>query len=268
MTLLSRLRPGRADEDRLQAERDRAVAKLDRHREKADAKIARLEGDLDALRRSYYLSGHRKKLDLRELDGFGRIAAEVIADGRTGMDYDRLYTLWQAVAAAPADLPAIEVGSYRGGSARLIAEALKARGTTPALYVCDTFAGATELDPDVDMADRGDGRWGEATPADTAQYLAGYPAAEVVVGDIAETSARLPDAFGLVHLDVNVYRATAFCLRHFAPRLAPGAIMVLDDYGTVTCPGVKQAADEFAAEFPEFLVWHLLSAQALVLRRG
>jgi hypothetical protein len=257
-----------AEEKAAKLEHDvlRQAARFEREREKNAAKITRLEQELAELQRSYLLAGAGKKLDLRELDGFGPIAADVIAARRTGMNYDRLYTLWQAVADAP-DGPAIEIGTYKGGSAKLIGEAYKARGTTPRLYVADTFTGNTGLDPEVDNEDRDDGRWGEATPEDTADYLAGYPDVEVLVGDIAETSAPLDaTTFGLVHADVNVYPATKFCLQFFAPRLAPGAVMILDDYGTVTCPGVKQAADEFVAAHPEFRVWHLLSSQGLLWR--
>jgi O-methyltransferase len=244
------------------------AARQERRAQRLLAKLERANAEFDELRRSYYLAGAGKKLDLREHEDFGPIAREVVAAGRTGMSYDRLYTLWQAVGTAPPGVPAIEIGSYRGGSARLIAEAFLTRGMTPRLYLCDTFAGATEFDPEFDNQDRRDGRWEEASPDETAEYVAVYPAVEVVVGDIVDTSRQLPDSYGLVHVDVNVYATTRFCLRHFAPRLAPGAVMVIDDYGTVTCPGVKQAADEFAADFPEFRVWHLLSAQALLMRRN
>jgi O-methyltransferase len=243
------------------------AAKQERAAQRALAKLERVKGELDVLRSNYYLVGANKKIDLRELDGFSEIAGGVIEAGRTGMSYDRLYTLWQAVEAAPPDVPAIEIGTYMGGSARFISEAFQAYGRTPRLYVCDTFAGHADTDPEIDTSHHDAGKFENVTAEDTTAYLSGYPELEVVVGDIAETSARLPEqAYGLVHLDVDVYPTTAFCLRHFAPRLAPGAVMVLDDYGTVTCPGVKQAADEFVDELPEFRLWHLLSAQALLTR--
>jgi hypothetical protein len=85
------------------------------------------------------------------------------------------------------------------------------------------------------------------------------------VSDIVEISPRLDeDSFGFVHLDVDVYPTTVFCLRFFAPRLAEGAVMIIDDYGVITC--VKRAADEFVAEFPQFRLWHLLTGQAILSR--
>lgn len=258
-----------AQRDAAEHERDarRAHAKLEREREASAAKLARLKGELDELRRSYHVSGAAKKLDLRAIDGFSEIAGGIVAAGRTGMNYDRLYTLWQAVRAAPPDKPVIEIGSYRGGSARFIGEALRARGSTPRFYVCDTFAGHAQTDATIDTAHHDAGKFEDVSAEGTAEYLSGYPALELVVGDIVDTSARLRDElFGLVHLDVDVYPTTAFCLRFFAPRLADDAVMVIDDYGFVTCPGVKQAADEFVAEHPQFRLWHLLTGQAILTR--
>src|SRR5262245_18815500 len=80
---------------------------------------------------SYYLSGARKKIDITGLPGFGALAARVRADGRAGMQYDRLYTLWQAVMRAPEGAPIVEVGAYLGGSARFIAESFQTRGLAP-----------------------------------------------------------------------------------------------------------------------------------------
>src|SRR5688500_13842876 len=56
---------------------------------------------------------------------FGAVAARVLEEGRTFLAADRLYTLWQAVTAMPAAARAVaEVGVFKGGSARLIGEAL------------------------------------------------------------------------------------------------------------------------------------------------
>ena len=252
---------------KLQRQRETASAKLERHREAFAAERGRLTAELEDLRGSYHLSGVAKKLDLRVIDGFAPIARETVDAGRTGMNYDRLYTLWQAVRAAPPDHPVIEVGSYLGGSAHFIGRALQANGRTPRFFVCDTFAGHAETDARIDVAHHGAGKFEDASAEATGAYLADYPALELVVGDIVETSRRLPaSSFGLVHLDVDVYHTTRFCLRHFGPRLAENAVMVIDDYGVTTCPGVKQAADEFVVEFPEFRLWHLLTGQAILSR--
>ncbi len=266
---IGKLMPAQREAAAYERATQRMQVKLEREHEKSAAKIAQMKAELDALRSDYNLASASKKLDLRELDGFSELAGEVIAAGRTGMNHDRLYTLWQAVHAAPAGAPVIEIGSYLGGSARFISETLLAAGRTPTFYVCDTWAGHADTDAEIDLSHHDSGKFEDAPFEATAAYLAGYPALELVVGDIVTTSAGLPDErFGLVHLDVDVYPPTDYCLRFFAPRLADGALMVIDDYGFVTCPGVKQAADEFVAEFPEYRLWHLLTGQALLWRAG
>lgn len=224
------------------------------------------------LQGSYYLSGARKKIDVASIPGFADVAAGVRAGGRAGMHVDRLYTLWQAVQQAPAGLPVVEVGAFQGGSAKFIAESFLTRGMAPHFYVCDTFSGHARTDDVFDLAVHREGGKFLNTSADgVAAYLAPHENVELVVGDIIETAgerfAQEP-AFGLVHVDVDVYPPTEFCLRFFAPRLARGALLVVDDYGFLTCPGAKKAVDDFVAAHPEFGMWHLLSGQAVVYRIG
>jgi hypothetical protein len=245
-------------------------ARLSHEREAAAAKLARLTSELHELRRSYHLSGASKKLDLAKIDGFSQIAGETVAAGRTGMHLDRLYTLWQTIHAAPPAPAMIEIGAYLGGSARFIIDTLQAAGRTPRFYVCDTFAGHADTDAAIDTSHHGADKFERASAQDTSAYLAaaGYPALDLVVGDIVETSAQIDEeSFSFVHLDVDVYPTTDFCLRHFAPRLADDALMVIDDYGFITCPGVKRAVDGFVAECPQYRLFHLLSGQALLSRR-
>ncbi len=245
----------------------KAQAKYEREKQASAAKLARLKAELDELRRDYRLSGAGKKLDLRQVDGFSEIASGIVSAGRTGMNYDRLYMLWQAVRAAPPEKPFVEVGTYLGGSARFITETLQASGRTPRFYVCDTFAGHAQPDPAIDIFHHDAGKFETVSAEATAEYLSNYPSLELIVGDIVETSTRLADhTFGFVHLDVDVYPTTDFCLRFFAPRLAENALMVIDDYGFLTCPGVKRAADDFVAKSPQFRLLHLITGQAILSR--
>jgi predicted O-methyltransferase YrrM len=242
--------------------------KLKARAHRATEERLRVSEQYEALRRSYYLSGVGQKVDVSTLPDFSTIAATVIDEGKTGMNFDRLYTLWQAVTRAPEGYPVIEVGSYKGGSAKFLAGALEVSQASPRLYVCDTFQGHARVDPEIDGANAAKGFTATSAEA-VAEYLAGYPFVELVVGDIVETSARLTaPAYGFVHIDVDVYPATAFCLDFFSQRLAPGAWMVVDDYGVVTCPGAQKAADDFVRDHSDFSKVHLLTGQALVFRAG
>jgi hypothetical protein len=228
----------------------------------------RVTEQYEALRRSYYLSGAGQKTDVSKLPDFSTIAAAVIEEGKTGMDFDRLYTLWQAVMRVPDGAPVIEVGSYKGGSAKFLAGALKVHQASPRLFVCDTFQGHARVDADIDGPHAAKGFTATSAEA-VAAYLSDYPFVELLVGDIVETSARLQDlVFGFVHIDVDVYPPTAFCLEFFSQRLAPGAWIVVDDYGVVTCPGAQKAVDDFVRDHRSFAKVHLLTGQAIVFRAG
>lgn len=235
---------------------------------RARAKREHLARELHELRGSYYLSGAAKKIDLRQIEGFSEIARRLRDDGRSGMDLDRLHMLWQAARGAPVGKPIVEVGAYKGGSAKFIAEALRHAGRSPRFYVCDTFTGHPRVDPDIDpLVHQSGAKFQDTSFEEVSEYLADYPNIEIVAGDIIKTSKQLVrESFGLVHIDVDVYPATEFCLRFFAPRLARGGVMIVDDYGFVTCPGAKRAVDEFVTATPAFRMLHLLSGQAILFR--
>lgn len=260
--LKARLKTASTRYDELKEKQNATAAKL---KFEAYARIE-LQKDYEALRRNYHLSGVAKKVDIRTLPEFSPVAKQVIAEERIGMNFDRLYTLWQAALGAPRGYPIAEVGSYKGGSSKFIAETLRVAGQSPHFYVCDTFEGHARLDPAVDGVQSDDGF--KDTSADSVRaYLAEYPNVEVIAGDIFETAGRLHDPqYGFVHIDVDVYPPTVFCLDFFAPRLAPGAVIVVDDYGVITCPGAQKAVDEFVRDNPAFRRVHLLTGQALVFK--
>jgi hypothetical protein len=70
--------------------------------------------------------------------------------------------------------------------------------------------------------------------------------------------------FALVHIDVDLEEPTRDSLEFFGERLAPGAVIVLDDYGSELCPGARRAADEFAATRSVAIV-EAPSGQGLIL---
>jgi hypothetical protein len=217
----------------------------------------------------YYWLNAQKKIDLLAMRPFGHVAMGVLREGRTCLNADRLYMLWQAVTGMPSGAGAVvEVGAFKGGSAKLIAEAMIAANLSLPFYVCDTFAGHTVVNESLDGRHRV-GKGFHTDPAKVARYLKGYEFLEVVEGDIRDTVSRFPEqyAFGMVHLDVDVHPITDFCLTFFAPRVVVGAAIVVDDYGFITCRGAKKAVDDFLAEHHgQFRAMHLLTGQAVLTR--
>lgn len=75
----------------------------------------------------------------------------------------------------------------------------------------------------------------------------------VVVGNIVETLPAFleenPEArFCLVNIDVDVYEPTRKILELCWERMVPGAVLLLDEYGTSKWPGETRAWDYFARD--------------------
>ena len=73
---------------------------------------------------------------------------------------------------------------------------------------------------------------------------------ELVQGDITQTVPRYvadhPELkIALLNLDTDIYEPARVILEHLWPRIVPGGVLVLDDYGTF--PGETQAVDEYFA---------------------
>src|SRR6185503_20264306 len=100
---------------------------------------------------------------------------------RTMLGYDRLFTLWQAALnVAHLGLPVVEVGTFRGGSAALIAEALRAAGAACDVHVVDTFEG--HVDSTISAHDSEEhfaGKFANTSYDDVKAFLGAYPRVHV-----------------------------------------------------------------------------------------
>ncbi len=159
----------------------------------------------------------------------------------------------------------VECGVWRGGSSMNMALTLLDCGARERhLYLFDTFAGMSEPTAnDVDIHGRvAQGKfdklangpvngWCFASLEEVTSNLTGtgYPPDHLhfVQGKVEDTiPARAPDRIALLRLDTDWYESTRHELVHLFPRLVPGGILILDDYGH--WQGARQAADEYFAE--------------------
>ena len=82
----------------------------------------------------------------------------------------------------------------------------------------------------------------------------GYPAERVhyVVGKVEDTvPGTMPDAIALLRLDTDWYESTLHELVHLFPRLVPGGVLIVDDYGY--WQGCRKAVDEYFRDAPILL---------------
>ncbi|HEY0323202.1 MAG TPA: TylF/MycF/NovP-related O-methyltransferase [Pyrinomonadaceae bacterium] len=180
---------------------------------------------------------------------------------------ERMYALYQATCyVLDGDVPGdfVECGVWRGGSLMLMAYTLLSRGCTDrTIWLYDTFDGVTapaEVDVQamsgrsaVDILDerersQDDPFWGIAPRPLVESNLrrTGYPLHRFrfVEGDVLQTiPAEAPESMAVLRLDTDWHKSTLHELEHLYPRLSPGGVLIVDDYGYWR--GARQATDEY-----------------------
>ncbi len=182
----------------------------------------------------------------------------------TGRSFDRKYFLKEIIKITmnvPGDTA--ECGVYKGASSRLICQSTKGRGKKHHLF--DAFSGLSKP-----RAEDG-GYWSEGDlvvgSQEAIDNLSDFDFVVLHQGWIPsrfEEVAHL--TFSFVHIDVDLFEPTLESLRFFYGRLNGGGVIVCDDYGFSTCPGAKQAVDEFFCDKPEEIV-QVPTGQAMVIKK-
>ncbi|MDP1561081.1 MAG: TylF/MycF/NovP-related O-methyltransferase [Pirellulaceae bacterium] len=194
---------------------------------------------------------------------------------------ERIFGLCQAVdhvlkAEVPGDF--VECGVWRGGSSvAMIRSLLNHDVRSRDLWLYDTFEGmSSPTDHDVDCfgnpaanlldRDREDrvaptSVWCEASLEDVQSNVGrcGYPRDKMhfVQGKVEDTiPQQIPDQIALLRLDTDWFESTWHELTHLYPRLVPGGILIIDDYGH--WQGCRQAVDQYLAAHAPDLFLHRL----------
>jgi hypothetical protein len=161
----------------------------------------------------------------------------------------------------------VECGVWRGGSVLAMLRTLLELGVTDRdVWLYDTFTHMPRGGPhDVDMFGVSAAEYharldaGESVdpaydylPLDEVRGLladTGYPQERLhfVPGLVEETLPDvIPPTVALLRLDTDYYASTLHELQHLYPRISPGGILLIDDYGHWR--GSKQAVDEYLEE--------------------
>lgn len=163
-----------------------------------------------------------------------------------------------------------ECGVWRGGSVLAMILTLQEMGSADRdIHLYDTFEGMTapsELDvspverPALETwtaaRERDERPWSVFFDQESFNEKAvrallletGYPSERLhlACGPVEETIPRCaPDDLALLRLDTDWYESTRHELEHLYPRLSPGGVLIVDDYGH--WDGCRRAVDEFFA---------------------
>lgn len=185
---------------------------------------------------------------------------------------DRILSLCEAVGYVhenniPGDF--VECGVWKGGSMAAVARTLKTLNVIDrTLWMYDTFEGmSSPTEDDVDF--RGQSADRLLTNADKSRATekdsiwcrceldavkktlldTGYPESQFrfVKGKVEETlHNEAPEQIAILRLDTDWYESTRVELEVLFPRLVPGGVLIIDDYGH--WQGCRRAVDEYFAE--------------------
>lgn len=161
----------------------------------------------------------------------------------------------------------VECGVWRGGSVMAaLLTLIKCGDTSRSAYLYDTFEGmSAPTARDISF----DGISAEAALATSPKRESktniwclagldmvrhnvcstGYPTDKLhfIKGKVEDTiPSVLPGKIAILRLDTDWYESTKHELTYLYPHLAPGGVLILDDYGH--WQGARQAADEYFAE--------------------
>lgn len=152
----------------------------------------------------------------------------------------------------------VECGVWKGGSS--MAAALTFRSPRQ-LFLFDTFEGmSAPTDNDrhagtgelaagmLRGSDKSDLIWCRAPLEEVKRNMAstGYPQDRVsyIKGKVEDTiPAAAPAQISVLRLDTDWYASTRHELEHLYPRLVPGGVLIIDDYGYWA--GARKAVDEY-----------------------
>ncbi len=167
----------------------------------------------------------------------------------------------------------VECGVWKGGSIMSILKTLKNRDSTNReIYLYDTFEGMSEP-TEKDESFRGESAnkafnkkdefWERIKCFSTLEEVESniktinYPSKKIkfIKGKVEDTiPGNAPNKIAILRLDTDWYESTLHELEHLYPRLVPGGVLIIDDYGH--WKGCKKAVDEYLAKNDISLLLH------------
>ena len=193
-----------------------------------------------------------------------------LLDAAKGLSMTSPIAQWEFIQAIrtvegrkiPGDL--VECGVWRGGNLVIAGLLRKQLGFDRQIWAYDTFAGMTPPteadfkpgDEELDVRRKfeqlereGRNDWCYASEEDVLRNFearVGTRAIRTVKGPVEETlrePRNLPDRIAILRLDTDFYESTKAELETLYPRLSPGGVLIVDDYGEWA--GARKALDEY-----------------------
>ena len=175
------------------------------------------------------------------------------------LENNEAYQLYMAVVnTRKIEGEIAEIGSYMGGSAKLICEAKEEKS----LHLFDTFEGLPDLSQWDNPSQFQKGNFNSSIKF-VENYLKKYSNVFLYKGLFPDTASTISNKkFSLVHIDVDLFEATRDSIEFFYPKMNKGGIIISHDYDE---PGVRKAFDDFFIDKPEPII-EMSGCQCLVVK--
>ncbi|POR40182.1 methyltransferase [Methylobacterium sp. V23] len=184
----------------------------------------------------------------------------------------RLHTLtWAAnhCLSVPGDF--VECGVWHGFSFAVLADYLQWQQVERSIYLYDTFVG---IPPAYNSEGRSNAIYDKENQQNpdtiynsVVTRFAKYNNVRIVRGIVPDTfAARCPSQIAFLHLDMNAARSEIAALDALWDKIAPGGMIVFDDYGWSGYSQQKVAEDAWMAE-RNHTILELPTGQGVVIKR-
>jgi hypothetical protein len=178
--------------------------------------------------------------------------------------------LWAAQQAAPLEGDFVECGVNTGILSLAICSFLDFNSLNKRFFLFDTYSGIPE-DQTEYAESPGNIRQKNKHYFDcyevAKENFAPWPKAHLVRGRVPETLGTVAiEKVAYLSLDMNVAEPELAALTHFWPKLVSGAVVLIDDYGWMTCEQQKVAIDAFARQVNTPVLF-LPTGQGIIVKR-
>lgn len=179
----------------------------------------------------------------------------------------------EALLADGVEGDIVEFGCYTGTTSLFLQRLLLESDSSKQLHVYDSFAGLPDKLAQDQSAAGHQFVTGELF-AKKSQFIMNFKKSNLPLPVIHKgwfkdlTSNDIPDQIALAFLDGDYYESIHDSLRLVWPRLASGAVVIVDDYYNEALPGAKKAFDEFIKQYAANSRIKIINSLALVVNSG
>jgi len=174
-----------------------------------------------------------------------------VIDGRCAVDKFQLLVMYELLLeVAQLEGCGVELGVFRGGTARMIASVLSPK----TIYLYDTFEGTPDVKTIHDEL-RPHKKGSFFGSIDEVQELLAPYSDKIVYNQGVfpdDMLYKLPDEpVCFAHVDADLYTPTLSFLNLIYPMVVSGGVIVIHDYRYGPCVGVTKACNRFLVNKPE-----------------